>query len=444
MKGREKVFFHLLKLKKLLPSFIQNLPPLEPTPFEKELYQGVLRKWFFLEKQLKFHIERKPSPLLEAVLIFFGYQALFLSESKEYVLFSELQKLSQYLQLHASKQSFLHAILMKLLNNKQKILNSYEELIKKGQLDELGIDFSLIESLAFETPQDCFEGFSVRKKKEILRMRAVEAVRSMLQEPNYWGFTIEDALPVQLRFDEETKRLIHGGKIQVQGLASQRACHFAASVLNEKYLNFCDMTVGKGGKMMSLLASWSALLKKKGMEVPPVRWFCIDRSLFRLNAFQKNVREIIEKNWPQLKVEVVEMDWEEVDQGSLSNLFGGVKFDFMWLDAPCTGFGTLSKLPEIFHLRQENAYAEALKLSHLQKRLCEKAEACLKPSGRLMYSVCTLTKPETTDVLEFVETSLKLKILHKEWIWPQDLFLEGPRVPFGEGFFFATVEKPRS
>ena len=66
------------------------------------------------------------------------------------------------------------------------------------------------------------------------------------------------------------------------------------------------------------------------------------------------------------------------------------------VDAPCTGLGTLRRRPEV-RLRVTNA--DRNRLAALQQRLLKEALDMVRPGGRLVYSVCTLTSAETLDVV---------------------------------------------
>jgi len=71
-------------------------------------------------------------------------------------------------------------------------------------------------------------------------------------------------------------------------------------------------------------------------------------------------------------------------------------FDRVLLDAPCTGLGTLRRRPEIRHRIRPASPAE---LGARQRRMLEAALALVKKGGRLVYSVCTLFREETVDVV---------------------------------------------
>ena len=83
-------------------------------------------------------------------------------------------------------------------------------------------------------------------------------------------------------------------------------------------------------------------------------------------------------------------------------------------------------------------------LSEIQKNLLRHAAGSLKPGGKLIYSVCTLTRAETVEVVAAINQELPdleplpLPDLVQpanpaapvRWIWPQDLG--------GNGMFIAA------
>jgi 16S rRNA (cytosine967-C5)-methyltransferase len=77
-------------------------------------------------------------------------------------------------------------------------------------------------------------------------------------------------------------------------------------------------------------------------------------------------------------------------------------FDRVLVDAPCTGLGVLRRRPDA-RWRVEREDVDAL--AHVQQQLLEAAIPLIKPGGMLVYSVCTLTAPETTGIDRWLRTS---------------------------------------
>src|SRR3954447_26860225 len=75
------------------------------------------------------------------------------------------------------------------------------------------------------------------------------------------------------------------------------------------------------------------------------------------------------------------------------------KFDGVLVDAPCSGVGTWQRNP---HARWTTRPEDVRELAEVQKQLLSNAVETLKPSARLVYSVCTLTRMETSEVAESI------------------------------------------
>lgn len=69
-------------------------------------------------------------------------------------------------------------------------------------------------------------------------------------------------------------------------------------------------------------------------------------------------------------------------------------FDRVLLDAPCSGLGALRRRPDA---RWRIVEADIADLVDLQRRLLAAACDLVRPGGRLVYSVCTLTAAESID-----------------------------------------------
>ncbi|MBS1848913.1 MAG: rRNA cytosine-C5-methyltransferase [Actinobacteria bacterium] len=69
--------------------------------------------------------------------------------------------------------------------------------------------------------------------------------------------------------------------------------------------------------------------------------------------------------------------------------------DVVLLDAPCSGLGSLRRRADA---RWRITEADVDRLAALQRELVVTAAELVRPGGRLVYSVCTLTSAETVDV----------------------------------------------
>ena len=99
------------------------------------------------------------------------------------------------------------------------------------------------------------------------------------------------------------------------------------------------------------------------------------------------------------------------------------QFDRILVDAPCSGTGTLSRNPEIKWRITPDDIRSRFPL--LQRAILDRALACLKPGGRLVYSTCTLEAEENEGVI----AGLAVEKVH----------VRIPGRDRGDGFFAAVI-----
>jgi 16S rRNA (cytosine967-C5)-methyltransferase len=78
------------------------------------------------------------------------------------------------------------------------------------------------------------------------------------------------------------------------------------------------------------------------------------------------------------------------------------KCDGVLVDAPCSGVGTWQRNP---HARWTTTINDVRELTMVQEALLARSAPSVKPGGRLVYSVCTLTRSETTVIADGFEAA---------------------------------------
>lgn len=174
--------------------------------------------------------------------------------------------------------------------------------------------------------------------------------------------------PSDLFKSEEFKK----GLFEIQDLASQLVGHACAPLPAETWWDAC---CGEGGKTLHL----SDLMNNKGLI------WASDRHTGRLASMRKRAARAQAFNFRQVL-------WN-----------GGpfpptkTKFDGILVDAPCSGVGTWQRNP---HARWTLTEQDVRELAEVQLQLLENTHKSLKPGGRLVFAVCTITRAETTDVVK--------------------------------------------
>ena len=216
----------------------------------------------------------------------------------------------------------------------------------------------------------------------------------------------------------------HAGDFEIQDIASQVVGTLCAPSPGETWWDTC---AGEGGKTLHL----SDLMQNKGM------LWASDRAEWRLTKLKRRAGRAKVFNYRSAH-------W---DGGA--KLPTKTKFDGVLVDAPCSGMGTWQRNPQA---RWTTEPKDVRELSEIQKRLLTNVAPSVKPGGKLIFSVCTLTRAETTEVVShfnsnqmdfepliFPEIKGSQSLLASaatKMIWPQDLN--------GNGMFIAGWRRKKT
>ena len=172
------------------------------------------------------------------------------------------------------------------------------------------------------------------------------------------------------------------GQFEIQDLASQLVVHACNPQPGEIWWDAC---AGEGGKTMHL----ADLMQNKGL------LWASDRSIRRLNVLRQRAARAGVFNYRAIP-------WNGGPQPPTRTRFDGIL-----VDAPCSGVGTWQRNP---HARWTVSPADVHELAAVQRQLLEHVAGALKPGGRLIYAVCTLTRAETHGVAsEFTANHAELE-----------------------------------
>jgi 16S rRNA (cytosine967-C5)-methyltransferase len=195
------------------------------------------------------------------------------------------------------------------------------------------------------------------------------------------------------------------GEFEIQDISSQAVSLICAPAEKQTWWDAC---AGEGGKTLHL----SDLMRNTGLI------WSSDRAEWRLDNLKKRAKRAGVFNY-RAKL------WDGSERLPTKTWFDGIL-----VDAPCSGVGTWGRNPQA---RWTTTVDDVNELGQVQLQLLSNAAVVLKPGGRLFYSVCTLTRRETTEVAakfskifpQFRLSQLKFPGAQKTenglTIWPQDL-----------------------
>ena len=185
--------------------------------------------------------------------------------------------------------------------------------------------------------------------------------------------------------DGRIRRLLGQGKLFVSDAASQEVARLVLPGTLPQSL----LEVGAGRATKTLLLQ-SGALRAWGQQIPG--YVTVDNHEFKTRL----LRERTEAHGIQV-AEACTADATKLDAA-----FPGRLFDVVFVDAPCSGLGTLRRHPEIRWRLKEDAIDE---MADRGLALLKSAAAHVAPGGTLAYATCTVTHAENNGVvMRFLES----------------------------------------
>jgi 16S rRNA (cytosine967-C5)-methyltransferase len=180
-----------------------------------------------------------------------------------------------------------------------------------------------------------------------------------------------------LRDGLTVKRVVVKSSIYRDGLVTvqDKASILVGQILNPKMNSrVLDMCAAPGGKLTHL----AAIMRNTGY----------------IKAYEKNESRIglIQENIDRLNVKNVELVNDDA-----RNAISDEPYDYVLLDAPCSGLGVIKRKPEI---KLNITFRDNESLYQTQSELLETAYNVLKYQGQLVYSTCTLHRSENEGQIE--------------------------------------------
>lgn len=187
-----------------------------------------------------------------------------------------------------------------------------------------------------------------------------------------------------------------------------------------------DMAAAPGSKTTQI----AAMLKNRGIVLAN------ELSASRLKSLHNNL----------VRCGILNTCMSHLDARKIGELMPGC-FDYVLLDAPCGGEGTVRKDVNALDNWRLSKVEE---LAELQKQLVLSAYRGLKPGGTMVYSTCTLSKQENQQVAKFLveQTDAVVQPLNDLFDGAERAATEEgylhvlPHIFDSEGFFVARFSKP--
>lgn len=202
------------------------------------------------------------------------------------------------------------------------------------------------------------------------------------------------------------------GHFYVQDLGSILVASFLNPRENSSLLDLCAAPGGKTTHLAELMNNTGEIM-------------ACDKSQGKIKLIQENAKRLGVKN-----IETRVNDARGLNKDFID------KFDYVLVDAPCSGTGLYRKKPDI----KWNKDLEDIKsLAEIQLEILDKAKDYVKDGGELLYSTCSLSKIENEDVVnKFLENNKNFKI---KKLRDREVLKLFPSTDGSDGFSITLMEK---
>ncbi len=210
--------------------------------------------------------------------------------------------------------------------------------------------------------------------------------------PNYPDFFISKGLPPKAWLDD--------GLIYIQDPATSHSVNLLDPKPGETILDACAAPGGKSSQIAAAMQNAGKLL-------------CTDSNAKRLPRLEENLHKL-----GATMATTEECDWLNPAPEHLHK-----RFDAILLDVPCSNTGVLRRrIDARWRLKPQDIYD----LHRLQEKIIENAIPCLKSTGRLVYSTCSIDNDENTELIKRVlEKHPELTLVTEQQILPQQDQIDG-------------------
>lgn len=168
------------------------------------------------------------------------------------------------------------------------------------------------------------------------------------------------------------------GKFSIQDESAGLVSHLADPKENEIILDCCAAPGGKSAHLSELSGGKARIV-------------AVEKYYTRAESMKRNFDRMGYNNITAVYDDINEPKTEVLK----TKLIG--KTDKILVDAPCTGFGVISKKPDIKWKRE---FSDITDLQKIQGEILESVVKYLKPRGVLIYSTCTTAPEENSDVIK--------------------------------------------
>lgn len=365
-----------------------NLPLITRTVY------GVLENKIYLDYMIRKLSDIRLKKIHENVLVILeiGIYNIHFLESKDYATVDKLVDLTK--KKNKRSTGFVNAILREFIRDEKEIATIYEnddikslsirysfpEEITRYIYDFYGMDYTK----AYLRDADRVKNLAIRVNS--LKTNKKELKNKLIDD----GFKVEEgdisnmSLIVKNPAGLASSKFFKAGFFTIQQEASMKTVEVLDPKENTRILDLCAAP----GTKTSYLAEYTNNTAK-----------------IVANDLAKSKNKLILENIERLGLKNISLT--NYDASSFVEDFKD-GFDYVLVDAPCSGLGVVGRKPEIRYNRSKETI---VRLANLQREILENALKYVKKGGFLVYSTCTIGPLENRDNFKFLMDKENLELV---------------------------------
>lgn len=355
---------------------------------------GVLENKIYLDYMIDKLSKVKLRKIHKNVLLILeiGIYNIHFLETKDYATVDKLVDLTK--KKNKRSAGFVNAILRNFIRNEKEI----SKIKISDDLKSLSVRYSM----PYDITKYIFDNYGMDYTKEFLRYANKESklsirvnttkinVKSLKKDLESIGYTVKDsnisknALIVDNPNGLVSTDLFKNGLFTIQQEASMKT----VEVLNPRHnSNILDICAAPGTKT-TYIAEYTENTGKI---------LANDISFNKLDLIMENINRLGLRN-----IELTNFD-ARVYKDEYKE-----KFDYILVDAPCSGLGVMARKPEI---RYNRSLEDIKKLAKLQREIIINAIKYLKVGGVLIYSTCTIGNIENRENFDYIKNMETMEVI---------------------------------
>lgn len=362
--------------------------------FLTKIVYGVLENKIYLDYMIRklSSVRLKKIHKKTLIILEIGFYDIHFLNTKDYAIVNELVELTK--EINPRSAGFVNAILRNFIRDEKEIAKIKES----DDLKSLSIRYSMPE----EITNYIFENYGIEYTKNFLRYvnseqlisirvnnlktnvsdlkKFLEAKSFMVKESKISKNALIISNPSGLANSKEFKE----GLFTIQQEASMKAIEVLDPKENSNILDICAAPGTKTSYIGEYVNNKSKILAN-------------DLLADKLRLIKENIDRLSLKN-----IELTSFD-ASIYQEKLKE-----KFDYILVDAPCSGLGVIGRKPEI---RYNRTIEDIKNLSLLQRQILENSILYLKRGGYILYSTCTIGNIENIENFNYLKNKENLEVV---------------------------------